>query len=1112
MNRTLTRSVIIAAAACLGFAAPNLFAQAAPTSPGGAGAEEAVKLDPFSVQADSDVGFVAASSLAGGRIATALKDTPVAFSVITREFLDAFNVTDVAEAANFSVNTATMPDDNSADGFGRGASSRIRVRGVAANTPTRNFFPYANTADNFSTERIDFARGSNSILFGSGGNGGTINTNTKQALIARPLRELSVQVGTWNRYRLTADVNQPLNDKIAVRANLMWDSRESWRDREWEERKGVHLAATWEITKNLKFRVETEYRDTKRATANTQLKDRLSGWNGSASYFKADPTVTAAQLRVAGAARNTTPRFTAHPDYNGIAYNFQNTFQTIGAGYNATNPSFLNGKQIRTVNFSLNNQGMVDVWDTKGGDRYALAIAGAPGFEVPLRHQTTLLYPPDERVPTFSEIARDYAAYLTYTPLPGLFLELAGDVNNSPVYGDNSGRGGRQETFIDIMRLLPDGVTPNPGYLRRYSDYLIRDSIRGADYKNGRFHAAYVRDTRFGKLQFGLMAGRQENVSQARQRQRLIPLTQFGPDFRAWVVRADQSPYGLYTRVYHDSQEKFNRFPAIMSGVRAVDPVTGVNLDLKPTMAFNTVRETTNSDTSRNNNFGQIAANFDLFKNKLILIGALRRDTTEFQQTLFFLPGRMPAGWNGLDLFPKPTATADYWDLKYLPKDATGKVIGPETPAIFRPTVLQSNNVEVGQAQYANDRFRDDTNPPMDKQAANTRTYGFVYNVKPWLGIYANDSTTFDIRAPAQGPEGEQYSSTTAQSYDAGVRVTLPGGRLSMSAGWFSAYQEGVGLNIGDGWSGAHNAIAAAPVVGDLSPSGRNVRGVRTWTIDVASTTTSETKGYEFEVTANLTRNWRLILNAGETQAVEKDTYPNMPGYFKRIDPLLRQALTDAGVIIDPGDNAIINPALNDPTKINVDKVQAAVDGWNAMSDTVIPTILGRNKEVRKAGGSLKLSGNLATDYRFSSGKLNGLRVGLAVNYRGPQVIGTRVSDTIVDPANPLRAIDDPTVGPDSYIYSENYFKTTATLAYTLRLKETRRYLPKSIQFNLTIDNLFDYNKAMYGYAPSNVNTTDSIFLAPRNNDISQSSRVTIPGNVSYMMPRNFMLSARMSF
>ena len=333
-----------------------------------------------------------------------------------------------------------------------------------------------------------------------------------------------------------------------------------------------------------------------------------------------------------------------------------------------------------------------------------------------------------------------------------------------------------------------------------------------------------------------------------------------------------------------------------------------------------------------------------------------------------------------------------------------------------------------------------------------------------------------------------------------------------MSLGWFNAHQEGVSLNIGDGWSGAHNAMAAAPVVGDLSQSGRNVRGVRTWTIDVASTLTSETSGYEAEITANLTRNWRLMVNAGQTKATERDTYPNMPGYFQRIEPLLRQAMTDAGAIIDAQNNAIINPALNDPTKINVDKVQAAVDGWNSMYDNVIPTILGRNKEVRRAGGCLKLSGNVATDYRFTTGRLNGLRVGLALNYRGPQVIGTRTNDTLPDPNNPLLAIDDPAVGPDTYIYSETFIKTTATLSYTYRLKEGRRYLPKTIQFNLTIDNLFDYNAPMYGYSPSNVNTTDSVFMAPRSNDITQSARITVPGNVSYMTPRNFILSARMSF
>ena len=61
-------------------------------------ANATVTLTPFTVSAEKDVGFVAASSLAGGRIATALKDTPVAYSVVTAEFLEAFNLTDVAEA------------------------------------------------------------------------------------------------------------------------------------------------------------------------------------------------------------------------------------------------------------------------------------------------------------------------------------------------------------------------------------------------------------------------------------------------------------------------------------------------------------------------------------------------------------------------------------------------------------------------------------------------------------------------------------------------------------------------------------------------------------------------------------------------------------------------------------------------------------------------------------------------------------------------------------------------------------------------------------------------------------------------------------------------------
>src|SRR5215217_3811556 len=102
MNLPQRRIVILTVAAHFALTVSYMFGQAAPAPSATSTAEPAVKLDPFQVSADSDVGFVAASSLAGGRIATALKDTPVAYSVITREFIDAFNITDVAQAAEWT--------------------------------------------------------------------------------------------------------------------------------------------------------------------------------------------------------------------------------------------------------------------------------------------------------------------------------------------------------------------------------------------------------------------------------------------------------------------------------------------------------------------------------------------------------------------------------------------------------------------------------------------------------------------------------------------------------------------------------------------------------------------------------------------------------------------------------------------------------------------------------------------------------------------------------------------------------------------------------------------------------------------------------------------------
>src|SRR5437868_993138 len=124
MKLTHTKLVLFAAAALASPCVSSLLGQAAPVVPTRP-AEEAVKLDPFSVSADSDVGFVAASSLAGGRIATALKDTPVAYSVVTKEFLDAFNLQDVIEASQWSTNANIVEGDGGTRMYGYSASTFV---------------------------------------------------------------------------------------------------------------------------------------------------------------------------------------------------------------------------------------------------------------------------------------------------------------------------------------------------------------------------------------------------------------------------------------------------------------------------------------------------------------------------------------------------------------------------------------------------------------------------------------------------------------------------------------------------------------------------------------------------------------------------------------------------------------------------------------------------------------------------------------------------------------------------------------------------------------------------------------------------------------------------
>ena len=74
------------------------------------------------------------------------------------------------------------------------------------------------------------------------------------------------------------------------------------------------------------------------------------------------------------------------------------------------------------------------------------------------------------------------------------------------------------------------------------------------------------------------------------------------------------------------------------------------------------------------------------------------------------------------------------------------------------------------------------------------------------------------------------------------------------------------------------------------------------------------------------------------------------------------------------------------------------------------------------------------------------------------------------------------------------------------------RFTPKTIQFDLAIDNLFGFSKPVLENSSTNNSTANSLVLAPRDNDVSNISVMSIPGSYNWQPPRSYMLTAKLSY
>lgn len=218
--------------------------------------EEIFELSPFTVDASSDSGYRATSTLAGTRIKTDLKDLAASISVYTSEFMKDVGAVDATELLTYTLNSETGGTQGNFSGASDVDDSRFiqtdsrvspqgnqRIRGLGKASLTRGYFLTDIGFDTYNTERVTVNRGPNSLLFGIGDPGGVINNGLKQAAIGSEVTNVSFQIASWGSYRTTIDLNRTLiEDRLAIRLAGMFDDQRYKQDPAFERDKRIYGA------------------------------------------------------------------------------------------------------------------------------------------------------------------------------------------------------------------------------------------------------------------------------------------------------------------------------------------------------------------------------------------------------------------------------------------------------------------------------------------------------------------------------------------------------------------------------------------------------------------------------------------------------------------------------------------------------------------------------------------------------------------------------------------------------------------------------------------------------------------------------------------------------
>jgi catecholate siderophore receptor len=215
------------------------------------------------------IGYSVPAVSSATRTATPVRDVPQAVSVVSRALIADQRMSSMADVARY------MPGVGFAQGEGNRDTPILR-----GNSSTSDFFvdgvrdDVQYFRDVYNVDRVEALKGPNAMIFGRGGVGGVINRVTRQADWGQS-REASLQFGSWDNKRFTADIGRGLNETVAVRATALYEDSDSYRNGVGVERYGFNPTVAFRVGSDTTLRASYEY------FHDARIADRgISSFNG----------------------------------------------------------------------------------------------------------------------------------------------------------------------------------------------------------------------------------------------------------------------------------------------------------------------------------------------------------------------------------------------------------------------------------------------------------------------------------------------------------------------------------------------------------------------------------------------------------------------------------------------------------------------------------------------------------------------------------------------------------------------------------------------------------------------------------------------------------------